>query len=140
MILQLNFEEIRALRSGGQSLLGEGAEASAPVLAPPESRARIESLLPRLDGDLSLSTLAEVQAVGVAVDAIAEYLRVEMESAVLATHAAAEDAVAAYFDFAHALTVAHRLNDLAQEMEAVVELVTGRPVTEDARRTFRFPD
>jgi hypothetical protein len=133
MILQLNFEEIRALRSGGQSLLGEGAEAS-------ESRARIESLLPRLDGDLSLSTLAEVQAVGVAVDAIAEYLRVEMESAVLATHAAAEDAVAAYFDFAHALTVAHRLNDLAQEMEAVVELVTGRPVTEDARRTFRFPD
>ena len=57
-----------------------------------------------------------------------------------AEHLGDEDAVAAYFDFAHALTVARRLRDLTSEMEDLVELVTGRPATPETRRTFRFPD
>ncbi len=140
VILRLNFEEIRALSSGGRSLLEGVAEPLSPVIAPPESRTRVESLLPRLDGDLSVSTLAEVQAVSGAVDAIVEYLLVEMETTVLASHAADEGAVAAYFDFAHALTVSHRLTEMAREMVALIELVTGQPVTEESRQSFQFPD
>ncbi len=140
VILQLNFEEIRALRSGGRSLLDGVAEPLSPVIAPPESRAWVEALLPRLEGDLSVSTLAEIQAVAGAVDAIVEYLLVEMETMVLATHAADEDAVAAYFDFAHALTVSQRLAEMAQEMVALIELVTGEPVSEETRRSFVCPD
>ncbi|MEJ2202734.1 MAG: hypothetical protein P8170_01355 [Gemmatimonadota bacterium] len=140
MILRLNFEEIRALRSGGRSLVEGVVEPLSSVIAPPESRTRVEALLPRLDGDLSVSTLAEMQAVAGAVDAIVEYLLVEMETTVLASHAADEGAVAAYFDFAHALTVSHRLTEMAQEMVALIELVTGQPVTEVSRRSFHFPD
>jgi hypothetical protein len=110
------------------------------VLAPPESRARVEALLPRLKGDLSVSTLAELRAVRVALEAIVEHLREEMEAHVLASHAADESAVNAYFAFAHALTVASRVRELGEEMEAIIELVTGDSPTPEAVRTFRFPD
>jgi hypothetical protein len=65
---------------------------------------------------------------------------VEMESVVVATHAADEQAVAAYFDFAHCLTVARRLRSMAAEMEALIELVTGHPADPEAVASFRFPD
>lgn len=140
MILHCNYEEITALSAGGRAFLGEeGAEVSY-VLAPAESRARVEALLPRLVGDLSMGTLAEVWGVAMAVDAIVEHLRAEMESMVLATHAADEGAVAAYFDFAHALTVARRLDGMVTEMEALIELVTGEPPDDETARSFRFPD
>jgi hypothetical protein len=48
--------------------------------------------------------------------------------------------VSAYFDFAHALSVQARLYELGLEMEALVELVTGGPVTEELARDFVFPD
>ena len=63
-----------------------------------------------------------------------------MESLILAHHAADEEAVAAYFDFAHVLTVEDRLGRIASEMEAVIELVTGSPPTPETARTFRFPE
>jgi hypothetical protein len=110
------------------------------VLAPPEKRARVESLLPRLDGDISLSTLGELRQVQTAVVAIVECLRVEMEVMVVTTHAADETAVAAYFDFAHGFTVAHRIGEIASEMEALIELVTGTEPTADTARTFHVPD
>lgn len=140
MILFLNFEEIRALSSGGRSLMDGDPESSASVLAPPEHRALLESFLPRLDGDLSLGTLLEVREAGKAIGAIVDHLLVEMVTTVVATHAADEQAVAAYFDYAHALTVSHRLSEIASEMEAVIELVTGAAPDEDVARTFRFPD
>jgi len=140
VILHVNYEEIRALKSGGRSLLEGESESPSYVLAPPESRARVEALLPLLDGDLSVRTLAELRGVGMAVDAIVEHLRVEMESAVLATHAADEAAVAAYFDFAHGLTVARRLREMAAEMEALIELVTGHRADSETASSFRFPD
>ena len=140
VILHVNYEEVRALRSGGRSLLDGESEWPSYVLAPPESRARVEALLPLLEGDLSVGTLAELRGVATAVDTIVEHLRVEMESAVLATHAADELAVAAYFDFAHGLTVVRRLRDMAAEMEALIELVTGHPSDPDAVASFRFPD
>ncbi len=140
MIFQLNFEEIKALQSGGRALLGKELHGSSAVLAPPKSRALVQALLQRLEGDLSLGTLDEIQATVLAVDVIVEHLRLEMETMVLASHAADEDAVAAYFDFAHALTVSHRLRESSAEMEALVELVTGHPADAETRRSFRFPD
>jgi hypothetical protein len=140
VILHFNYEEIQALRAGARAFLGHETVSPAAVLAPSETRAQVEALLPRLVGDLSFSTLAELRVVQGAVDAVVESLRVQMESMVLATHAADEDAVSAYFDFAHALTVAHRIDEIASEMEAMIELVTGEAPTDAAARTFQFPD
>lgn len=140
MILRCNYEEVRALASGGRSLLEGEAVAVAPVMAPSEGRARVEALVPHLVGDISLESLAQARGVKLAVEAIVEHLRAEMEAAVVATHAADEIAVAAYFDFAHALSVAQRLRDMIGEMEAMVELVTGAPPDRETALTFRFPD
>ncbi len=141
MILRCNYEEVEALRDGARAFLDlPSPSSSGSVLAPSESRARIEALLPRLKGDLSLYTLSDLYAVRIAVEAIVEHLRVQMESHVLATHAADENAVNAYFAFAHALTVARRVREIGEEMEAIVELVTGGLPSPEAIRTFRFPD
>jgi hypothetical protein len=140
VILHCNYEEIQALRAGGHSFL-EGEAGGAPcVLAPAESRSRVEALLPQLVGDLDVPSLAEARDLRMALDDIVEQLRAEMEAVVVATHAADEGAVAAYFDFAHALSVSHRLEHLVEEMEALVELVTGEPADDEAALTFRFPD
>ena len=118
----------------------EGVGRRGGVLAPTESRARVEALAPRLEGDLSLGTLEELRKVQTGVAAIVESLRVEVETAVLATHPADELAVAAYFDFAHGLVVASRLREMAEEMEALIELVTGDSPSIEAARSFQFPD
>lgn len=140
VILHFNFEEIQALKAGARAFLGEEVPSPAAVLAPSETRAHVEALLPRLVGTISFTTLAELREVQSAVDAVVESLRSHMESRVLATHAADEDAVSAYFDFAHGLTVSNRVDELASEMEAMIELVTGEAPTDAAARTFRFPD
>lgn len=140
MILRFNFEELTALRSGARVFLDREEDRGGAVLAPSEERVRVAALLEELDGDMSLSTLAEVRAVEGAVSAIVRSLRVEMETVVLATHVADENAVAAYFDFAHGFTVEHRLSEMASEMEALIELVTGAPATERAVSEFQFPD
>ncbi len=140
MILHVNFEELTALRSGARVLLDREDEGEGFVLAPCEERSRVESLLPQLEGDLSVSTLHELRVVQSGVQTIVEGLRSEMEVAVVAMHAADEGAVAAYFDFAHALTVAHRVDEMASEMEALIELVTGAPATDETSRSFLFPD
>ena len=141
VILHFNYEEIQALRVGARAYLGrEGAVYASAVLAPSETRADVEALLPRLGGDVSLATLAELRSVRRAVAAVVESLRIQMESTVLAAHAADEDAVSAYFDFAHALTVSHRVGEMAGEMEAMIELVTGESPSDEAALTFQFPD
>lgn len=140
MILHCNYEELTALRSGAEVFLEGGETEGGGVLAPSEERDHVEALLPLLDGDVSLPTLSEVYDVQSAVGAITSMLRAELESSVLATHPAGERAVAAYFDFAHVFTVAHRLDEMASEMEALIELVTGEPATVETARSFQFPD
>ena len=140
MILQFNFEELTALKAGATGLLQGGEAVGISVLAPPEERARVESLVSRLDGDVSLESLAEVQEVQGAIDSIVTWLRQEMETNVRATHAADESAVAAYFDFAHAFTVRHRVSEMATEMSALIELMTGAPPTAQTARDIHFPD
>ena len=140
MILHFNYEELTALKAGAHVFLEGGETERGAVLAPPEARARVEALVPLLEGDISLSTLQELRGIEAAVIAIVDRLRVEMESVVVATHAADEGAVASYFDFAHAFTVAHRLGEMASEMEALIELMTGSPPTSDVLTSFCFPD
>lgn len=140
MILDCSYEELRALKEGARVLLQEGEAGPGPVVAPPESRARVEALVPLLDGSLAMRTLREQRAVQAAVEAIVARLRAEMESLVTATHPASEGAVAAYFDFAHALSVRERVREVGAEMVALIELVTGRPATARVAATFVFPD
>jgi len=141
VILHFSYEELRALKVGVDSVLvDDGMPGVGAVLAPSESRGRVEALAPHLVGDLSFTSLEELLGVQMAVSAILECLRAEMETLVVATHAAQESAVAAYFDFAHALTVSHRVDEMVSEMSAMIELVTGARPTAEAARSFRFPD
>ena len=140
MILRCNFEELGALRMGADGLLTERPEDSSAVVAPPEGREEVEALFPRLHGDLSMETLAEQRRVLKGISAIASRLKEEMDESVLATHPADELAVSSYFHYAHALAVLNRVAELGQEMEALIEVVTGTPVTPAVAATFRFPD
>lgn len=140
MILRCNYEELGALRTGATSLLGGSPGESAPVAAPPEAFEEVMALLPRLEGDLTVETLAEQRQILRAVSAIVSQLREEMDASVLATHPAGEVAVASYFLYAHALGVLSRIAEIGQEMEALIEVVTGAPPTPETVSTFRFPD
>lgn len=140
VILRFNYEELTALRAGAEVFLDQGETGGGRVLAPSEEHARVQALLPLLEGDVSLSTLEDVRHVQAAVGAITAMLQAEMEAVVLATHPAGERAVSAYFDFAHVFTVANRLEEMAGEMEALIELVTGGAATAETARSFVFPD
>jgi len=140
MILRCNFEELGALRKGAAGLLREGAGSRFAVVAPPEGLEEAEALIPRLVGDLSVETLADQRRILKGVVAIVSRLREEMDTSVLATHPADESAVSSYFLYAHALSVLKRLSELGQEMEALIEILTGGPATPEVAATFRFPD
>lgn len=139
MILTVNYEEMMALRAGARAVLGGGPTRAVAVAAPPEDRAVVEAL-PPLDGNLSVSTLAEVEPLEAGVEAIVQALRVEMEERIVATHPASEGAVASYFDYAHALAVLARIQEMREEMEALIEVVTGSPPDDRVARGFVFPD
>ena len=140
MILRCNYEELSALKQGAHTLLDVSEGDQHVVVAPPAAHATVAALLPRLEGDLTISTLEEFYSVQIAIDAIVICLRAEMESAVATTHAAHEYAVAAYFDFAHAFSVLTRVREMGAEMEALIEVVTGGVVTPEVAREFVFPD
>lgn len=140
MILRCNFEELGALRRGAHSFLGDGPGSGARVVAPPEGREEVLALLPRLSGDLVLETLADQRRVIKAVSVIVSSLKEEMDLSVISSHPADETAVSAYFLYAHALAVLNRLSEIGEEMEALIEVVTGSPATLQVAATFRFPD
>ena len=109
------------------------------VAVQPEERAAVEAL-PPLNGDLSVSTLADLIGVESGIQAIIGALRVEMDERIVATHPASEAAVTSYFDYAHAMAVLGRVRELRAEMEALIEVVTGEPVDTHAVHNFVFPD
>jgi hypothetical protein len=140
VILYCTFEELSAISAGAERVLAEAGAGAGVVVAPPEIVADVEALLPRLIGDISVSTLAEQQSVARAVTFIVAEMKQRMDTAILEEHAAGEFAVGAYFDYAHALTVQDRTVRLGAEMSAIIELTTGRKPTAESAREFTFPD
>ena len=140
MIVECNYEELRALRGGARSWLDSHPPEGVATLAAPAGRPEVEALLPYLEGDLTISTLAQQGVIEGAMEVVVQLLRAEMELLVVETHPAHEGTVAAYFDFAHAYAVLYRVRELGREMRALIEVVTGAPVTSEVARTFAFPD
>jgi hypothetical protein len=141
MILHCSFEEIRALAAGAEfALSGTGPGAGCAVAAPPEVATQIDGLLPRLTGDLEVSTLAEQMWMREVVALIRDGLRGRMKREILAHHPGHEDAVYLYFDYAHVLRVLDRLDRMGEGMRALIELVTGAPATLQVAASCGFPD
>lgn len=141
MILYCNFEELRALTFGAEMVLsGPGAAPEAAVAAPAEAIGLIELLLPRLHGDLSVTTLAEQRQVEKAVAVICEELLARMDEKILAYSPGSEEAVVTYFDYGHARTVLDRVERIGAEMSAIIELISGEAPTEQTARSVTFAD
>lgn len=126
MILHCNFEELRALASAGEAVV-TAAEAASPgsVQAPAEGVAKVEMLLPRLTGDVTIDTLDEQRRVRHAVAVIVDDLKARMDQKIVEFNPAHEEAVTLYFDYGHSRTVLHRLDYMGSEMEGIVDLITG---------------
>jgi hypothetical protein len=140
VIFRCNFEELSALRGGVRAYLEADHDEGSAVAAPPEDRMYVESVSSVFTGDISLRTLGDLDSLVRGVSAIVDRLRLEMETVVIAAHPADEGAVSAYFAFAHSFSVLSRLREMDQEMCALVELMNGRPVTDEDLRNFVFPD
>lgn len=139
MIFHCTFEELAALTANARRVLADAA-GSGGVAAPPEIAAELEALLPRLEGDLLVETLAEQMRLIRILDFMVEDLRDRMDALVLEQYVGAEDAVAAYFDYAHVLTMRWRLDEMGREMASLIELMTGEPPTVETARSIRFDD
>ncbi len=139
MLVQCTFEELSALTAGAEATL-QVAALGGGVAAPPREVADVEALLARTDGDLELETLVELRSVERALDLILAYLRERVDATILEQYVGAEDAVAAYFDFAHVLTFRERVRRAGEEMEAVFELMNGSVAEDDDARELRFPE
>ena len=142
MLVRCTFEELSALTTGAEQTLEAAAAfgGGAGVAAPPRELADVEALLASADGDLELETLAEQRSVARAIDLILALLRERVDATILEEYVGSEDAIAAYFDFAHVLTVGERVRLAGEEMEAVIELMNGAPATAEAARKISFPD
>ena len=141
MLLTFNFEELQALSSGADLLL-DSRETGSPgmVAAPPEAISQVALLKPRLSGSMSIETLQEQRWIRRAVAAICQSLHDRMDEMVLQYHPAHEEAVAYYFEYAHAYAVLSRLDAMGVQMSAMIELITGAEPTDDTARLVSFPD
>jgi hypothetical protein len=141
VILSCNYEELQALSTGADLLLDPiGIGYGGSVAAPAEAIAQVAMLHPRLKTSLSIVTLEEQRWVRRAVSAICNCLHERMEEKVLEYHPAHEEAVALYFDYAHAFGVLGRLDAMGAEMTGLIELMTGERPTEEAAKKINFPD
>ncbi|MBI4543652.1 MAG: hypothetical protein HY703_00465 [Gemmatimonadetes bacterium] len=140
MLLPCSFEEVSALRSGAGGALAVVPWQGVTVLAAPEVIADTEALLPRLESQLSVTTLAELQGLRRVVEFVVAHLKERMDAVILEQYVGAEEAVTAYFDYAYVLTVYERIQRMGQEMAALIELMTGRPPTTESARRITFPD
>lgn len=141
VILRCTFEELSALTTGAKFALEAASTCDdTRIAAPSEVVADVEALVPRLDGDLSVSTLAEEEQLERAVGFILSRLEERMNVLVLDQYVGSDDAINAYFDYAYVLRVHDRLESIAEEMHAMVELMTGEPPTEASKTEITFPD
>lgn len=140
MILYCNFEELAAATAGGNRLLAEGTGGDHPVIAPPQAIVDLEFLLPLLTGDIDIPTLHDQRRIQRALACLSRDLSTRMDEAILLSHPAAEDAVLAYFDYAHVLSMLDRVRRMGVQMEAIIELATGAAADDAVARSFSFLD
>ena len=141
VILSCNFEELRALASGAELLLHDSESAArGSIAAPAEALAQVALLQPRLTGSLTIDTLEEQRCIRSAIEAICTRLHERMDEKVLEHHPAHEEAVALYFDYAHAYGVLRRLDELGTRMKGMIELMTGEEPTEESAKGISFPE
>jgi len=140
VILWCNYEEMQAVRFGAEAVLSSEPESTCAVAAPPAVREDLEQLLATLEGDLGVATLQDQRNLRRGLEAVVECLQAEMRSDVVHAHPAHEAAVAAYFYYAHAVVVLGRVVELGEEMEALLEVLTGREATPELAASFQFPD
>ena len=137
MILHCSFEELAALDAVIERV--RDSFGTGGVAAPPEALHDIVALAPRLIGDLSLETLNDQESVERAIEFLLTDARDRTDEIILDQHPGAEDAVLAYFEFAHLLTVLDRVQQIGHEMRAIIDLMTGSRQTSDAGG-YRFED
>lgn len=137
MILRITFEEIRAVNSAAERILG--GPGSVRVAAPPEAMVGLEPFLP-LDGDISVSTLGEQGRLLRAVDAVVQHLKRRMDTIIVEQYVGADDAVNAYFDYANVVALRDRLMGIGEEMEALLEVMVGDPPAVADADEITFPD
>lgn len=141
MLVRCTYEELTALTAGAERTLEAAASGGGVgVAAPPRELADVEALLARADGDLEFTTLHDQRSVARALDLILTTLHGLMESTVLEGYVGAEEAVVAYFDYAHVLTFRERVRHAGDEMEAMIDLMSGGPATSDNARQITFGD
>jgi hypothetical protein len=136
MILRISFEEMTALNSAAKRMLSR--PQGGGVAAPPEALAELESRLP-LEGDISVTTLAEQVRLLAALDLLLEHLKRRMDALIEEQYVGSDDAVNAYFDYANVLSARSKLTGIGIEMEALLHLITADPGSPEARR-IPFPD
>jgi hypothetical protein len=140
MILYLSFEELTALSAEAERVLAASEAAGYGIAAPPAFLAEVETFAQLLVGDVTVENLEQQRSMRMVVDFLLDRCRVRMDRCVVEQHAAAESAVAAYFDYAHVLTARRRLDSIGEEMAALVHVMTGDDPESDTGRRFDFPD
>jgi hypothetical protein len=140
VILYLSFEELAALGSSADRVLFAGAASGHGVVAPPQLLADVEQFSHQLSGDIAVKSLQQQRTLQLVVRHLLDGCRANMDEAVLLQHAAAESAVAAYFEYAHVLTVSQRVNAMGSEMAAIVQVMTGADPDSESGRRFSFPE
>ena len=140
MILHCTYEELSALSAGGERVLAEAGSGVSVVIAPPEVIADVEALVPRLTGDLSITSITQQQSIARAVNFIVAELKQRMDGMIIETHPADEYAVGAYFDYAHALSIQERVARVGAELQAIAQVVLGESAASGDIRNFVIPD
>ncbi len=138
MILHCTFEELAAIDAAIDRV--RHAPGTGGVVAPPAVMPDLDALAPRLIGDIEITTLDDQQSVERALAFLVADTRDRTDTFILDQHPAAEDAVLAYFEYAHILTVLDRIRHIGGEMRALIDLMTGSAPTEEEARDFSFED
>jgi hypothetical protein len=140
MILYCTFEELSALSAAAERALAGNGGGGTVVSAPHDIIADIEAVAPMFQGDIGMRTLADQQRLQRVCEFVLGQLHERMDNAIIEYHAADEYAVAAYFEYAHVLSVTGRLRRVGAEMRAMIELATGAPPDERTIANFTFPE
>jgi len=140
VILRLRYEDLDALSSSAERVLLADSAGGHGVAAPPQLLDEVEQFAERLDGDITVSSLQEQRSLQLVLKHLLDASRAEMDEAIILQHAAAESAVAAYFEYAYVLGVNHRVQAMGEEMAAIVHLMTGDDPDSETGRRFSFPE